>query len=318
MLHTRTRDSLQRIPPAERGPGNQSAQQFDVLQQLAREIQQLETAGRAASRRALSSAGCAALDALLPGGGYAAGSVIEYLRATPACGASTLAWAAASEAMAATNGFLVVVDTGHHVYPPALASHGIDLAKVIFVRPQSQADALWAIDQSLRTQGIAAVVAELQCIDDRSARRLQLAAESGGGLAFLLRGSAARQQPSWAEVQWLVRTAGVARKSPLANMAGAQGMRRFEVQLVRSRGGRAGGRTSLEVDPLTGKLTVSKQSLPLQTGKHWVNHQGAEQHEKNSYEPTRIATKSALHLASQLAHTKGLDTKGLCRRTEAG
>lgn len=305
--------------------GNVSAQspvslapveQWAVLQRLSHEIEQLETSGRRTSVQAkTSSAGCAALDALLPAGGYEAGSVVEYLRTTPACGASTLAWGAAAAAMQATGGFLVVVDTQHNVYPPTLTSHGIDLGKVIFVRPQSQADALWAVDQALRASAVAAVVAELERIDDRSARRLQLAAECGAGLALLLRSAAARKQPSWAEVQWLVRTEPTARaSSPLSHLPpsmnspanwqsiGAGGTsiaagntpqgRRWWVQLSRVRGGRAGQSVCLEIDPFNGQL---KLATPVDS-RHRNSHGDSVHHL-----PT--PSKSAVHLAAQLAHT---------------
>lgn len=312
MLH----EPLQQAIPACQASIRQAAdrhaavgeQQLDVLQQLAREIQQLETAGRATINQAISSAGCPALDACLPDGGYAAGSVVEYLRSGPACGASTLAWAAAAEALAVSSGFLVVVDTLHNIYPPALTSHGIDLTQVILVRPESQADAIWAVDQSLRTQGVAAVVAELERIDDRSARRLQLAAESGAGLALLLRSAAARQQPSWAEVQWLVRTVAertspLARVDKLSKVAG-QTNRRFEVQLARVRGGKVGSRVTLEVDSLTGKLKVARQE----------HHQWVAPRERNGHDSA--TPQSTLHLASQLAHSKSLPVKS--PRTAAG
>ncbi len=302
--------------------------QLAVLQRLTHEIQQLETSGRrAAAEVKTSSAGCVALDALLPAGGYEAGSVVEYLRTAPACGASTLAWGAAAAAMQATSGFLVVVDTQHNVFPPTLTSHGIDLGKVIFVRPQSQADALWAVDQALRTSAVAAVVAELERIDDRSARRLQLAAECGAGLALLLRSAAARKQPSWAEVQWLVRTVPTTRATgplshaPLsmnsrasnsqasndrdrechdsesratlgASSNSARG-RRWLVQLARVRGGRAGQSVCLEIDPLTGQL---KLAAPLDS-QHRNSHGDSAHH-------TPAPSKSAVHLAAQLAHAK--------------
>ncbi len=257
----------------------QTTEQLAVLQRLAQEIEQLETSGRSAAAQAkISSAGCAALDALLPAGGYAAGSVVEYLRTTPACGASTLAWGGAAAAMHSSGGFLVVVDTQHNVFPPALTSHGIDLGKVIFVRPQSQADALWAVDQALRTSAVAAVVAELERIDDRSARRLQLAAECGGGLALLLRSAAARKQPSWAEVQWLVRSESASQ-------------RRWWMQLARVRGGRAGQSVCLEIDPLTGQLTLA----PLNTPLHRNSHGDSPHHLPGP-------SQGAVHLAAQLAH----------------
>src|SRR5690606_20936174 len=148
------------------------------VQQLAREIRQLETAGRRPSAEGAISSGSQAMDACLPHGGYVRGSVIEFLRATPACGAAYLVYSAAAAAMQASEGFLVVVDVpqsqvvaskpqqarpsgprssrqgawpsqpkgdcepSHFTYPPALVAHGIDLQKVIFVRPASVADAV--------------------------------------------------------------------------------------------------------------------------------------------------------------------------------
>jgi protein ImuA len=129
---------------------------ISVMQRLSREVRGLETAGKQAMRKPTISCGCAALDHALPDGGYVAGSVIEYLRAMPGCGASTLAFTAAAAAMRSTNGFAVIIDTQHNIYPPALASWGIDLEKVVLVRPQSDVDALWAVDQALRTPAVAA------------------------------------------------------------------------------------------------------------------------------------------------------------------
>ena len=247
-----------------------------LTQELAQEIGDLGMATGCQRREAsVSSAGCSALDDLLPAGGYQAGSVIEYLRAAPACGASTLVWAAAAAAQRTSAGYVVVVDTQHNVYPPALLSHGIDLSRVIFVRPQSQADALWSVDQALRTPAVAAVVAELERIDDRSARRLQLAAESGAGLALILRSAARRQQPSWAEVQWLVHSGWL-------------------VQLARVRGGRAGQSVCLELNSLTGQLSAVSSSSVRSRNSHV------------STAPSRPAALSqgALYLAAQLAHSK--------------
>ncbi|MEO8270548.1 MAG: hypothetical protein ABI557_12565 [Aureliella sp.] len=284
-----------------------------VLERLTREIAQLETsAGRTRREPARSSAGCAALDELLPRGGYAAGCVVEYLRATPACGASTLAWAAAAAAMHATDGFLVVVDTQHNIYPPPLASHGIDLAKVIFVRPQSQGDAIWAIDQALRTSAVAAVVAELERIDDRSARRLQLAAESGQSLALLLRGRQARQQPTWAEVQWLVRSQRAPLDSVQPDRDPVQPGRRWHLQLVRVRGGQAGRSAVLEMEPLTGQLRLvqhdsSNRSTCSPTGQPLLtttspNYEPRTERTAATAAPAQ-PSQGALYLASQLAHT---------------
>lgn len=303
----------------------------DVTQQalvhrLAHEVRCLETAGRKVTSTEVISSGCEALDACLPHGGYVPGSVVEYLRGSTACGASYMAVAAAAAAMRARSGYVVIVDTHysptndqpapfdqqvqgpakywepktttHLTYPPALASQGIDLERVIFVRPQSADDAMWAIDQALRTPAVAAVMAELERIDDRSARRLQLAAETGGSLALLLRPASARRAPSWAEIQWLVNTRpAVPASSPLqskpvhSSMQSVNGnaSRRLQVQLLRNRGGRPGAKLDLEIDPISGTLQ------PAST-------------ERNRYEQT-----ASLRLASELARPKNSG-----RRTAAG
>ncbi len=281
------------LKAAQLAPSSDNA---SVVQRLSSEVRGLETAGRQATNKQTISCGCEALDHCLPNGGYVPGSVVEYLRAMPGCGASTLAFTAAAAAMKSTNGFVVIIDTQHNIYPPALASWGIDLEKVVFVRPQSDVDALWAVDQSLRTPAVAAVVADIERIDDRAARRMQLAAEQGGGLALLLRPASARRGPSWADIQWIVRGLPSQDTSPTKNVsrtvADAASLRSFssslstsssstslnpdrrlQVQLVRVRGGKAGAIVRLRVSARDGTL------------------QEVERHE-----PT-----GALHLASQLA-----------------
>ncbi len=64
--------------------------------------------------------------------------------------------------MQARDGFLVIASTKHESYPPALLSHGIALERTIFVRPDSQSDLIWSVDQSLRTPAVVAVVAEFE------------------------------------------------------------------------------------------------------------------------------------------------------------
>lgn len=179
-----------------------------TVARLSQEVQRLETAGRdlSGSHPAITT-GCLAMDACLPAGGYLAGSIIEYLRSSSGCGATYLALVAAAAALrVAEEKYLVIIDTHHHFYPPALLGHQIALQRVIWVRPQSMADAVWATDQALRTTAVAAVVADLDSLNERDARRLQLAAEHGGGLGLLLRSLSARRMPSWAEVQWVVRS----------------------------------------------------------------------------------------------------------------
>lgn len=245
-----------------------------VVRQLSQEVRKLETSNRAVHAPQAISTGCLALDQCLPHQGYLPGSIVEYLRTAPASGASYLALAAAASALRGSSGFLVIVDTQHNFYPPALVAHGIDLKKTVFVRPTTAADAMWAIDQALRTQAVSAVIAEVPRMDDRSARRLQLAAEQGAGLGLLLRGAAARHQPSWSEIQWLIR-------SPVSPSAG----RALQVKLLKNRGGHAGAIINLRIDSQTGTIDQRLNSEQHRTRR------------KDRHEP-----QIAMRLASELAN----------------
>lgn len=81
-------------------------------------------------------------------------------------------------------------------YAPALAAHGIDLARVLVVHPQSEDDALWAVEQALRAGTCGAVLAWVKRSDTASMRRLQLAAEAGRSWGIVFRGHYSAVQTS--------------------------------------------------------------------------------------------------------------------------
>lgn len=236
---------------------NSASAQQALVAQLAREVKHIEVSGRVSATQfgrsaRLFSSGCSEIDRCLPSGGYDSGTVIEYLQTCSGSGATTLALTVAREALAVTDRFCVLVDWRQQFYPPAAAALGIDLKRLVIVRPRSLAERLWAIDQALRSPAIVAVVAEVEHMDDRAARRLQLAAERGGGLGLLVRGASSRQHPSWAEVQWHVR--------PLTNRSAH---RQLELQLMRVRGGRAGTSVRVQINASHGRVEPATAAMAV-------------------------------------------------------
>ena len=199
-----------------------------------------------AGRRFLRfQAGCDALDCVLPGRGFHRGTLIEYL-AEIGSGAVALSLIAAREACR-EGGALVVMDRENTFHPPAAANLGVDLANVVFVRPRTRKDYLWALNQSLSCQGVGAVVCWPDKLDSRAFRQLQLAAESCGTTGLFLRPPSVRGHPAWSELQLLVET-----------LPAATQHRRLRVEIVRCRNGNAGASVEVELDDETGTLQESR------------------------------------------------------------
>ena len=90
-------------------------------------------------------------------------------------------------------------------------------------------DEVWAVTECLRCRGVAACVASLPKLSRIQARRLQLAAEHGGGVGIVLRPAGAASWPYAAATRWLVRPA-----------TGDRRLQRWSVQLLHGHGGRIG------------------------------------------------------------------------------
>jgi hypothetical protein len=176
----------------------------DWIERLGSQIRRVEAESAGASALTISS-GSPHLDRLLPRGGFPQGSFVEWMAASVASGAALLALCAAREA-AGDEDLIVVIDRAGTFYPPAAAGLGIRYAQLVVVRPQNTRDHHWAIDQSLRCGGAAAVIAwpEPQKGSANQFRRWQLAAEAGGTLGLFIRPEVARAEPSWAAARLLV------------------------------------------------------------------------------------------------------------------
>ncbi len=110
-------------------------------------------------------------------------------------------------------------------YAPALAAW-FDPARLLMVTARREEDLFWAMEEGLRTPGIAAVVGETRAADPTAGRRLSLAAEKNGVPALLLRAQPAPAQ-SVCATRWRVASA------PSDDLCHA----RWQVELRRNRFG---------------------------------------------------------------------------------
>jgi hypothetical protein len=194
------------------------------------------------------STGAATLDQLL-GAPLRYGMLVEWLSNLAQGGAATLSLLSAREACR-LGGTFVVIDRLQHFYPPAAVAWGIDLDRLLIVRPRDAREALWAAIQALRSPAVAAVWAPLDRLDSREFRQLQLAAQAGRTLGLLLRPAHVRSQPSWADLRLRVCPSSVVRRQSHSNhgQRTTDHRRSIHIQILRQRGARPGGSIILEID----------------------------------------------------------------------
>ena len=133
--------------------------------------------------------GHAALDALLPAGGWQLAALNEILLGQPGSGELQLLWP-------------LLVGAPAIPFAPAWQAAGVVLAQVTLLQV-SGAERLWAAEQCLRSGSCGAVLCWPEQADDRALRRLQVAADSGQTLAFVLRDRRAADNPSPAALRLL-------------------------------------------------------------------------------------------------------------------
>jgi len=194
--------------------------------------------GRSATRSSAVPTKFAALDAALPGGGWPQVGLVEILISRLGAGelylilpalasltqrleARWCAWIAPPEPFTEAGARGPQGQHGqqsHHgqqsqrdharcalePFAPALAAHGLNLARVLVARAEPP---LWAFEQALRSGACDAAVAWMQRVPARALRRLQLAAERGRTLAFVFRGLSTRavSEPSAAVLRITVQ-----------------------------------------------------------------------------------------------------------------
>ena len=263
--------------------------------------------------QAIYSTGSESMDEMLPRGGLRRDAITEWVADSESSGAAALSLIAAANLLSVSvkSGPLVVVCGESGFYPPAAVALGILVDRIIWVRPKRHADLVWSIDQALRCESVAAVWAHAGAhLDDRDARRFQLASEAGQTAGLFVRPAASRGRPSFAEVRFHVRhLAAPSQRDAMGSVVSSQGSSRpevvtqshraLQVTVDRCRGGVAGQQTAVQIDDRGNLHAVPWHHEPSGS----TGCSGDNRHET-----------AAVHLASELAHPKTAKRVAASRR----
>lgn len=209
---------------------------IDIINQLRKDILLLE-GFKPPTAAAVSVMGLGPLEATFPNGIFPTGAVHEFL------GTEIEQAVACSGFMAALLGKLmrhegvgVWIGTSRKLFPPALKAFGIEPDQVIFVDLQRERDVLWAMEEALKCEGLAAVIGEVREISFAQSRRLQLAVESSGVTGFILRTDARKLSTTACTARWQITALSSAQESEMPGV----GFPRWNVELLKVRNGNPG------------------------------------------------------------------------------
>jgi len=160
-------------------------------------------AGRIEPNAESISTGYPELDPLLADRGWPKAGLVELLSAQVGIGELRLLGPALATLSVQEQRWIAWINPPQIPYAPALAELGIDIDKVLLVHPKTHSDALWAVEQALKSGTCSAVLAWLDetKLVGKDVRRLKLSARRGATFAVLFRPQSAAQRQSMAELR---------------------------------------------------------------------------------------------------------------------
>lgn len=181
--------------------------------------------------------GLGPLEDAFPNGVFPTGVIHEMLCPTHENAAAASGLMAGIMATLMRNeGTCLWISTCRKLFPPALATFNVPPDKIIFIDVQKEKDVLWAMEEALKCEGLAAVIGEVQELSFAQSRRLQLAVESSKVTGFLLRNDIKKLSSTTCVARWQISSL----PSHLPDDLPGVGFPRWRVDLLRVRNGNPG------------------------------------------------------------------------------
>jgi protein ImuA len=212
-----------------------------LLEDLRAQVARLERRGGAPSGTAVIPFGIPEIDSALLGGGITRGALHEIAGDGSDAEHGAAATLLIAGILARARGPVLWVSGRFDLYAPALVGAGLSPERVVHV--EAGRDALLAMEEGLRHRNLLGVVGEVSGRFGLTAsRRLQLAAESSGAIAFVLRrarrtGAIDLGEPTAAVTRWRVACLPSPPPLPHAPETPGLGRARWRLDLLRVRGG---------------------------------------------------------------------------------
>ncbi|HTD98205.1 MAG TPA: hypothetical protein VK668_02930 [Mucilaginibacter sp.] len=203
--------------------------------------------------------GLGPVESAFPNGIFPTGVIHEMVCPTPEQAAATSGFMGGLLAsLMQQGGVCLWIGISRKLFPPALMIFNVEPDRMIFVDLQREKDVLWATEEALKCEGVAAVVAELREISFAQSRRLQLAVENSKVTGFIVRNDPRKINTTTCVARWQITHL----PSELEKDMPGVGFPRWQVELLKVRNGTPG---SWELEwvnscfkPIEEKITASQ------------------------------------------------------------
>ena len=206
-----------------------------IIAQLQRDILQLQPFTKKRNQRALNILP-SVIENAFPNGELPLGAVHEFicngLEDTAATGGFI---SGILSSIMQSGGASIWISSSRIIFPPALASFGIQPDKIIFIELKREKEILWAMEEALKCDTLSAVIAEVKELSFTNSRRLQLAVEQSRVTGFIIRNNPRSLNTTACVTRWKITSL----PGEQHDMPGV-GFPKWNVELLKVRNGKPG------------------------------------------------------------------------------
>lgn len=206
-----------------------------IIAQLQREILPLQGYKPVAGNVGFD-AGLGVIKEAFPNASFPLGAVHEFLcRGTEDVSATGGFIAGIVSSIMRKGGVSIWISPYGMIFPPALKSFNIEPDKIIFIQIKNAKEILWVMEEALKCEGLASVIAETPEISFTASRRFQLAVEQSRVTGFIIRTNP-KNLATACVTRWKINSVPTIPEDGLPGV----GFPRWSVELLKVRNGTPG------------------------------------------------------------------------------
>ncbi len=205
----------------------------DIINKLQQDIMLLQ-GYKSVSGCTAKKVGLGVIESAFPNAVFPTGAIHEFLNTEPENAAAGSGFIAGIlKTLMLQGGVCLWIGTSRQLFPPGLTAFNVAAERVIFIDAKEEKQVLWVMEQALKCEGLAAVIAEVREVNIIQSRRLQLAIEGSGVTGFLLRNDPRKLGANTCVARWKISSLPSALEDGLPGV----GSPRWRVDLLRVRNG---------------------------------------------------------------------------------